>query len=959
MAMVCPTDETLGAMIGKNLDADEVLRIGAHLDTCPQCQEIVVAAVRAAGTPPDVPVTAAAGPAPERIGRYVVRGLLGAGGMGRVYEAYDAELDRTIALKVLRPELATRAPMLAERLVRESRLMAKVSHPAVIAVHDVGRTGDAVFIAMELIRGETLAAYIARVQPGWREILGVFVRAGAGLAAAHEAGIVHRDFKPDNVLVETTRDAVTRVVVTDFGIAYATALVDDMATPVGGGALPVDLKLTATGAALGTPAYMAPEQLAADRVDRRADVFAFSVSLWEALYGARPFPGRTIEDIRRAMEQPPRAPRSPVPRRAQRVLLRGLAIAPGERWPDVPAMLAALVAVTSVRRRVLRGVTAVGLVGLGISAAVLARPAAADPCEVGGHGFPRAVLTSSIVDPATRGVLDARIASWHETQRGTCSADRAPVRSPAAATCLAARAIEIDGVVDDTLADGPALGAKLVGLIGDPARCAEPAPSMLVASIPDDPAVRRRVTRVREQVFEIEALRDHTRYADAIARSRTLLAVNRGIWPRLDAELVFTLASIETLGGSNANAHALMREAAALAERTHHDSLAANAWTQLIYPTAFDDADVARALEYATYADAALERCGRPSDLETSYLYAKGTAELEAAIPDKAETDLRAALELARAHEPSYLAMTSFGLATVVEDAGRFPEAIALYRDALAHLGTDPSRQTSAYVYRERLAASLSTLGRHDEAITESRAAVAIADQTLGAQNLDRWRSHVQLGEVLESAGQFEDALAEVRTGAHGYAASAGEHGASYASILVTEADVLLGLTRYGEAAKVLARACTELDDGNAAHGLDLAGCFGQQSLALEALHQTRDALPIADRAIAIYRRSRGDDYAETLTTRVLRGSLLEELGRYDEGITEVSGALATLRTMQIDPGYVGAAAWALGKLEWKRDRTRARILIAEAIVLFGTASGAWSELQGEAVAWLAAGGRR
>ena len=459
------------------------------------------------------------------------------------------------------------------------------------------------------------------------------------------------------------------------------------------------------------------------------------------------------------------------------------------------------------------------------------------------------------------------------------------MRAPAAATCLAARAVEIGGVVDDTLVGGPALGAKLMGLVGDPAPCADPAPSMLVASMPEDPAVRRRVTQVRAQVFEIEALRDRTQYAEAIARSRVLLGTNRGIWPRLDAELVFALASSESLGGSNANAHALMREAAALAERTHHDSLAANAWTQLIYPTAFDDADPARALEYATYADAALERCGRPSDLETSYLYAKGTAELEAAKPVEAEADLRAALELARKREPSYLAMTSFGLATVVEDAGRFTEAVALYNDAIAHLGADPNGKTSAYVYRERLASSLSTLGRHDEAIVESRAAVAIADQTLATENLDRWRSHVQLGEVLEAAGQFEAALAEVRAGAAGYAAVAGTHGASYAGILVTEGNVLLGLQRYAEAATVLGRACDELDDGDDSHGIDLGECLGQQSLALEALKKPREALPVAERAIAMYTQHRGPDYAETLTARVLRASLLEELGRTDDGI--------------------------------------------------------------------------
>ncbi|NVB78397.1 MAG: serine/threonine protein kinase, partial [Kofleriaceae bacterium] len=324
--MACPPDDVLGALVQQELDDGESERVRLHIDECGACAQALIAAVRgralatdagALGKASDVGAGLAAEPSEPRdalpvgamIGRYRVRQLLGAGGMGRVYEAYDAELDRAIALKVLRPELAV-AQSLTERLVRESRLMAKISHPGVITVYDVGRTGPSVFIAMELIRGETLGAYVARTRPRWREVVELYERAGAGLAAAHRAGIVHRDFKPDNALVELVGDSAVRVVVTDFGIARATSIRDEHEHGIIGRRS--DPHLTSAGVAIGTPAYMAPEQLDGSAVDLRADVFAFAASLWEALFGVRPFPGQTVDEIRAAMTRPPQAPRSDV-----------------------------------------------------------------------------------------------------------------------------------------------------------------------------------------------------------------------------------------------------------------------------------------------------------------------------------------------------------------------------------------------------------------------------------------------------------------------------------------------------------------------------------------------------------------------------------------------------------------------------------------------------------------------
>ncbi|MBL9106217.1 MAG: serine/threonine protein kinase [Myxococcales bacterium] len=272
--------------------------------------------------------------------------------MGLVYAAYDPELDRKIAVKVVR----LRSGIGPSWLIREAQAMARLSHPNVVTVHDVGTIGDAVFIAMEFVEGVTLREWLLghtseetvpswshdghRARP-WQEVLARFIKAGRGLAAAHAAGVVHRDFKPDNVLVG--RDG--RVKVLDFGLAQGPGDVElgepGVAAPEGA-ALTVSTQL---GGVIGTPAYMAPEQHAGGVCDARADQFSFCVSLWEGLHGVRPFAGVTPSELaeatRRGEIQPP--PRdSRVPRWLHRVLLRGLASDPAARYPDMRALLADL-----------------------------------------------------------------------------------------------------------------------------------------------------------------------------------------------------------------------------------------------------------------------------------------------------------------------------------------------------------------------------------------------------------------------------------------------------------------------------------------------------------------------------------------------------------------------------------------------------------------------------------------
>ncbi|HEX3473726.1 MAG TPA: protein kinase [Kofleriaceae bacterium] len=316
------------------------------------------------------------GAMPARVGRYELCEELGAGAMGVVYRARDPRLDRAIAIKLVRHGGATSAGSV--RLLREAQAMARLRHPNVVPIFDVGPAGGAVFLAMPLLEGGTLRSWLSDGPRSVDAILDRFVAAGRGLAAAHDAGLVHRDFKPDNVLL----DAGGEVHVGDFGLAR---LAGDEPGPVEPSDELAADELTRTGDVVGTPPYMAPEQLRGLPIDGRADQFSFCVALWEAIHRERPFPSP-----KRGVEQPllarlaaiasgPVMPSARAGRPAwiAELLARGLASDPDRRWPSMQALLDAIAAHRTARRwprRLAAGVAALGVVS-GI--AVFARPAPA------------------------------------------------------------------------------------------------------------------------------------------------------------------------------------------------------------------------------------------------------------------------------------------------------------------------------------------------------------------------------------------------------------------------------------------------------------------------------------------------------------------------------------------------------------------------------------------------------
>ncbi|HEY0134413.1 MAG TPA: serine/threonine-protein kinase, partial [Nannocystis sp.] len=448
---------------------------------------------------------------PARIGRFAVLEPLGSGGMGLVCAAYDSELDRKVAIKLLRPQTATagKIALAQARLLREAQAMARLAHPNVVTIHEVGTHGDQVFIAMEFLFGLTLKRWLRRARRPWQEVLAVFLQAGRGLAAAHAAGLIHRDFKPDNVMVteDTRTGKLDRVRVFDFGVVQETreaavrqsshslrtpspdgrrvttpeperrierSSSEDLPSeplrrilrsslPLLGEVTPMDSQewvppsidsslpgdeiyatgLTAAGALVGTPLYMAPEQYDGT-ADARSDQFSFCAALYEALYRRRPFGGDTAARLQQAklmgaIRRPPR--NHEVPAWLHRIVIRGLASNPARRFPSMDALLAELARDHGHRTpRALIGLAvALGLVGLGAALAWSLARAPGDPCisaaaslapawnpdrreqiqaAFRGSGRPYAHSTWSTIEPR----MDSYVKAWVEQRVGLCRA---------------------------------------------------------------------------------------------------------------------------------------------------------------------------------------------------------------------------------------------------------------------------------------------------------------------------------------------------------------------------------------------------------------------------------------------------------------------------------------------------------------------------------------------------------
>ncbi|MEM9456287.1 MAG: protein kinase [Myxococcota bacterium] len=495
------------------------------------------------------------------ISRYLVIETLGAGAMGVVLRAYDPRLRREVALKLLQRR---EEPDAEARMLREAQSMAQLSHPNVVGIYDAETTERGVMIAMELVVGVPLNRWLAERPRSIPQILAAFVQAGRGLAAAHAAGLIHRDFKPANVFVgsDGERSDVGRIRVGDFGLAREiTPAVDDPDDPDA----PVALELTATGMVMGTPVYMAPEQHLGRPADARSDQFAFCVSLWEALHGERPFDGSQAMALAYAKHKGEiRPPRAAVPAAVQAAIRRGLSADPDDRWPDLPTLLERL---EPPRRRwsVLALVATIAAAGTVTTAVVTADTTSPHQARcAAAQGQLAATWNDEIRagleadqrgSPRLMDALDAYAYRLRDHYHEICQTTDPPdaQRFDLTMTCLDQRIQQIDATVEllwvRTVQSDKHV-AKIIDKLTPIDRCAQTRWIGARRTLPEDPQLRPRVVALRNDIARIKRLEASGQRDEAIALADNALARAEasGFWPIL-SDLLFARSSLAKAQG--------------------------------------------------------------------------------------------------------------------------------------------------------------------------------------------------------------------------------------------------------------------------------------------------------------------------------------------------------------------------------------------------------------------------
>jgi serine/threonine protein kinase/tetratricopeptide (TPR) repeat protein len=659
-----------------------------------------------------------------RVGRYVVLKRLGRGGMSVVYMAYDEELDRRVALKLLKSASreGSDASSGTQRLLREAQAMARLSHSNVASIFDVGTLDDdQVFLAMEYVDGVTLRKWQEAQGRSVRDIVKTYVQAGRGLEAAHAAGILHRDFKPENVIVDTKG----RAKVLDFGVARfdsTAALPEEVALATTGiaASLSSHAPLTYVGTLIGTPQYMAPEQLRGDRAETRSDQFAFCVALYEALFGVRPFQGMTVQALLAAIvgqqvKPPPRGRR--VPKRVRLAITRGLSASVDSRWPTLGELLDALERGVSRRRRGLLG-GAVAVVVLLASALLFARArgqprAACDgvDTEIQQTWGPlqraqvEAAFTSSH-DPRSANTLprvingiDAYAATWGSMRMDSCRAthvrfEQSDEAFDLRAGCLQQKRTTLGATISLLEKADPPLVQRSVDVVlglPDIAECADVPHLKAPYALPHDSAQRAKVEAARELLARADAADLAMRFEQVGPLLDRALDIARELHSaQLEGAALLVMGDSE-MKRSVGDPQPHLLQAALDANGARDDETEAMAWMELFFIVGLapDKHSATEVDLYERLAEAAMGRAGSPDRLRSMLENNRGNVSWFRGQLDDAEAHFREAVKLKLRTRP-VAEMYETNLATLLGSRGRTHEAEALLADTL-------SRSTQTY----------------------------------------------------------------------------------------------------------------------------------------------------------------------------------------------------------------------------------------------------------------------
>jgi tetratricopeptide (TPR) repeat protein len=979
--MDCLDETTTLDLLEGKLPPDREAEVKLHLDECEDCRELLAAMAKS--TISDAPGNPAAPLDRGRsVGRYIVLDVLGAGGMGIVYSAYDPELDRKIALKLLRGDSPDNDD-LQRRLLREAQAMARLSHPNVVTVFDVGTTNGQVFVAMEQVEGVALGQWLREAPPAalgdhghpaaqpcarpWREVLSVYALAGRGLAAAHAAGIVHRDFKPDNVIVG--QDG--RVRVTDFGLARTLG-----AGGAPGGAAPTkaskviktpfgNLQVTRPGTLAGTPAYMAPEQMRGEPTDARSDQFSFCVALWEGLYHDRPFGADSnFANLREALlhgrlHDPP--PNSKVPAWLRRVLVRGLSTRPEDRYPSMDALLEALVPPEwKVRRRI---IVAFALLTT-LVAAVLGYRARYEQ-DLMCHGAQRklqgvwdserkravhqafAQTGLPFAEDAWKGAsrqLDDFAREWTQMHTEACEATR--LRGEQSEELMDLRVECLDrhlrevGAVTRLFSEADAkiveraveVAESLPGL----EECANAA--LLRASVraPKDPITTERVETVRTSVARVRALEQAGKYKEALDPATKAVEAARSLeYLPVEAEALHVLGRVYGGLDDAKNGEAALREAASAAELAGHFEVAARAWIDMIYFIGNKTARYEESHPWNRYAMAAIERLGGNDTLDAERLNAHSIILWRQGREQPALEELQRALALHQKRvDDVAVARTLDGIAAVYVDQGRLEEALDLDQQAVSlSEKTLGSTHPTVAIFLNNAGNEYYYQGRHAEALVALRRALAIYDKALGPNHPSAMAPLDTTGTVLAALGEYDEAFAFFARARKILEDSGRKDNPDYAAILNDTAETHRMRGEYEIALAQHKEALADLEKALGPEHPETGMCLYKMGEALMGLGRYNEALALDQKALAVVEKALGGESLGVAAVLVGIGRAHVGAGEPEKAIEPLERAIRLRTARPSDPKDLAEARFALARAKWgaNRDGGSARQLASEA----------------------------